>query len=138
VRATEILFYLINALPAPLWACWIFAPRSSLSRSLAQSLWPWAILATVYVVLIGTAMLVFPAGAGADMGSLGGVMKIFDSEWATLGCWAHYLCFDAFVGRWIMNDAPDAGYRLAPILALTLFFGPAGLLLYLALRARLR
>jgi hypothetical protein len=38
----------------------------------------------------------------------------------------------------MMNDAPDAGYRLAPILVLTLFFGPAGLLCYLAARSWLQ
>jgi hypothetical protein len=50
----------------------------------------------------------------------------------------HYLCFDLFVARWMMNDAPDAGYRLVPVLVLTLLFGPAGLLCYLAMRSSLQ
>jgi len=38
----------------------------------------------------------------------------------------------------MLHDAPDAGYRLSPILCLTLLFGPAGLLSYLALRSWLQ
>lgn len=132
------LYLLINSLPLPLWLAWILAPRSAVARAFARALWPWAVLAAGYVVLIGASMLVFPSAPGASMATLPGVMAIFDSEWATLGAWMHYLCFDAFVARWMVNDAPDAGYRLSPVLLLTLFFGPAGLLLYLALRERLR
>jgi hypothetical protein len=64
-------------------------------------------------------------------------MGLFRSEWAALAGWVHYLCFDLFVARWIMNDAPDAGYWLTPILFLTLMFGPIGLLCYLAARGPL-
>ena len=49
--------------------------------------------------------------------------------------WAHYLAFDLFVGAWIVEDALKRGapawLRMVP-LPLTLMFGPAGLLLYLA------
>ena len=64
-------------------------------------------------------------------------MALFQSRWMTLAGWTHYLCFDLFVARWIMNDAPDAGYWLTPILFLTLMFGPIGLLCYLAVRGPL-
>jgi hypothetical protein len=57
-------------------------------------------------------------------------MRLFENPWGALAGWVHYLCFDLFVGRWIMNDAPDGGYRLAPVLFLTLMLGPVGLLLY--------
>jgi hypothetical protein len=137
VRTTELVFYLMHLLPAPLWAAWIFAPNSKLARSFASALWPFAVLAATYTVLIGLVLFVLDGSPEASMGSLPGVMAIFDSEWATLAGWMHYLCFDAMVGRWIVNDAPNAGYARSPILLLTLFFGPAGLLLYLALRPRL-
>lgn len=138
MQATDALFYAIHIPVLPLWAAWIAAPRSRLAHHFATALWPWAVLASMYVLLIGSSMFVFPSSPQASMGSLSGVQAIFGSPWATLGCWMHYLCFDAFVGRWIVNDAPQAGYRLSPVLALVLFFGPAGLLLYLALRGRLR
>ena len=75
---------------------------------------------------------------GGDFSSLKGVMRLFDSEIGTFVGWVHYLCFDLFVGRWIMNDAPQGGYRLAPVLFLTLMFGPAGLLSYLIGRSFFR
>jgi hypothetical protein len=137
VRLTDGVFYLINALPAPIWGAWILAPHSKLARHFASALWPWMILAASYVALIGYAMFVVGGEPGASMASLSGVMIIFDSEWHTLGGWMHYICFDAFAGRWIVNDAKPS-YRLSPILALTCFFGPAGLGLYLVLRERYR
>ena len=130
------VFQVMNLLPLPVWAVWVAAPSSSLARTLARSLWPWAILAAAYTALVVVAI----ATAGLDpraYGSLDGVMRLFDSRWATVAGWTHYLCFDLFVARWIMNDAPDAGYWLTPILLLTFMFGPAGLLCYLAVRGPL-
>ncbi len=130
------VFQVMNVLPLPVWIVWLAAPASSLARTLARSLWPWAILAGAYTVLL----LVALATSGLDpraFGTLDGVMHLFDARWTTVAGWTHYLCFDLFVARWIMNDAPDAGYWLTPILLLTLMFGPAGLLCYLAVRGPL-
>lgn len=131
------VFSVVNVLPLPIWAIWMIAPRSSLARALAKSLWPWVVLAAIYSlgVLYAFASGAFAAGS---FGSLEGVMRLFDSPVATLVGWVHYLCFDLFVGRWIMNDAPEGGYRLLPVLFLTLMFGPMGLLLYIAGRAFFR
>jgi hypothetical protein len=131
------IFRVANLLPLPIWALWIVAPRSQAARALAASTWPWAILAALYTALVVVA-LTRPGVTPAEFGSLEGVMRLFASPWAALAGWVHYLCFDLFVARWMMNDAPDAGYRLAPILFLTLMFGPAGLLCYLAARSWLQ
>ena len=131
------IFQVVNLLPMPIWLLWMAAPTSQASRTVARSVWPWAILAMAYLVFIAVAVR---ESGGLDpraFGSLEGVMRLFDSRWATLAGWTHYLCFDLFVARWIMNDAPDAGYWLTPILFLTLMFGPVGLLLYLAVRGPL-
>ena len=130
------LFRVVNLLPLPIWLLWMAAPSSRLSRTLARSLWPWVVLAAAYLVFLTTAILQ-QGLSPASFGSLDGVMALFDSRWATLAGWTHYLCFDLFVARWIMNDAPDAGYWLTPILFLTLMFGPVGLLCYLAVRGPL-
>jgi hypothetical protein len=125
------LFSLVNVIPMPIWAIWMLAPRSQLARELAESLWPLAILAAVYSGGVAYAL----GGGLFDTGSfstLEGVMALFDSPVVALIGWVHYLCFDLFVGRWIMNDAPNGGYRLVPVLFLTLVFGPLGLLLYIA------
>jgi hypothetical protein len=131
-----LIFRVVNVLPLPIWLLWMAAPRSQLARTVARSVWPWVILAGAYLVFLAVAI----GGSGFDpsaFGSLDGVMHLFTSRWATLAGWTHYLCFDLFVARWIMNDAPDAGYWLTPILFLTLMFGPIGLLCYLAVRGPL-
>jgi hypothetical protein len=132
-----LVFRVVNLLPIPVWAVWVLAPRSALARALSRSLWPPAVLAALYVGLLAVALRGGPV-EGGGFGTLAGVMALFRSPWMALTGWVHYLCFDLFVGRWIVNDAPDAGYRLAPILVLTLLVSPAGLLCYLAVRGRLR
>jgi hypothetical protein len=122
------IFSVVNLLPLPIWFIWIAAPRSAAARWLAQTLWPWQLLATIYLATLLIALSDQPSGGG--FGSLAAVMRLFDSEWGTLAGWVHYLCFDLFVARWIVNDAPNGGYRLAPVLFLTLMFGPIGLLVY--------
>jgi hypothetical protein len=129
-------FQIVNVLPLPIWLVWMAAPSSRLSRTLARALWPWVILAAAYLLFLTIAILQ-QGLSPASFGSLDGVMSLFDSRWATVAGWTHYLCFDLFVARWIMNDAPDAGYWLTPILFLTLMFGPVGLLCYLAVRGPL-
>jgi ABA4-like protein len=131
------LFQIANVLPLPVWALWILAPHSRAARALARSTWPWVVLAALYTGLLGFVLLHRSLDPTA-FGSLAGVMKLFTAPWVALTGWVHYLCFDLFVARWMMNDAPDAGYRLAPILLLTLLFGPAGLLCYLAVRSWLQ
>ena len=130
------VFTLVNWLPLPIWALWILAPRSGVSRRLAGSLWPWQILAALYLIFLCIGLS--SDATAPDFSSLAGVMALFDTEWGTITGWTHYLCFDLFVARWIMNDAPDGGYRLAPVLFLTLMLGPVGLLLYTAARGFFR
>jgi hypothetical protein len=130
------LFPVVNALPLPIWALWIVAPRAQLSRRIARAVWPWAVLGALYLAFIVKALVQYGPDA-EGFTSLAGVMRLFDTPWFALAGWTHYLCFDLFVARWIMNDAPDAGYWLAPILFLTLMFGPVGLLCYLAVRGPL-
>jgi hypothetical protein len=132
----ELLFTVANAAPLPIWAAWVLAPRSRLARALADSLWPWALLGAFYVAILAVSMTSGPRDG--SFSSLAGVMAMFRSPWTVLAGWIHYIAFDLFVARWMMRDAPEAGYWLSPILLLTLMLGPAGLLVYLALRPWLR
>ena len=55
-----------------------------------------------------------------------------------LAGWIHYLAFDLFIGGWIAIEADKVGLSRiiqAPILVATFMFGPAGLALFLAMRA---
>ena len=123
-------FQIVQLLPLPLWAVWIFLPRSAASRYLATAEWPWVVLAGAYL-----ACFVMAIASGGKIGpdsfsSLSGMMGLFASPWGALTGWVHYLCFDTFVARLIVNQAPNAGYRLAPVLLATMMFGPMGLLAF--------
>jgi hypothetical protein len=137
VEITDVVFWVINGLPLPIWLTWMCAPRSRASRWLATSVWPWIVFGGVYVVLIVLPSFVYVT-PGAAMDSLDGVMAIFAGPWGALTGWMHYIAFDSFVGRWIMNDAPEAGYRLLPFLFFTMLLGPIGLMAYLMMRDGLR
>jgi len=92
------------------------------------------LLCAVYV-----AVLVAYCGStpGGNFNSLAGVAILFSSSGKLLGGWVHYLAFDLFIGRWIVDDVVASGrsrWWLLPCLPLTFLFGPAGLLLYFAVR----
>lgn len=134
----ELVFKLANLAPLPIWIAWIAAPRSEISRYFARAVWPFVLLGVLYVVtLVAGVAQANASDAQGGFSTLQGVMAGFDQPWITVAGWVHYLCFDLFVARWILNDAPEAGPRLTPILLLTLFAGPAGLLVYLGLRRTL-
>jgi Domain of unknown function (DUF4281) len=89
-------------------------------------------LAAIYTVL--TPAVFNPEANGM---TLQGVLAMLSSPDVMLIAWIHYLAFDLFIARWIVDDAPMRGIRpwwLLPILALTLYFGPIGLLTYFVVR----
>jgi hypothetical protein len=135
--STALAFKIVEALTLPIWACWILAPRSRLARHLANADWPWLSLGAVYLAVLVT----FVARGGGlrpdSWTSLDGLTAVLAAPWGALGAWVHLLCVDLFLGRWMVGRAPNAGYRLAPVLVVTLLFGPLGLVLFLVMRRRL-
>lgn len=76
---------------------------------------------------------------GGNFGSLAGVATLFASPGRLVGGWVHFLAFDLWLGRWMVDDVQAhqrSRWLLLPCLPLTFFFGPAGLLLYCGLRVR--
>lgn len=134
----ETIFLLANNSVAPAWLLLVLAPRWRWTERLVHSGLPAALLVPLYVWLI---FFDSPGPEGASFFSLQGVMNIFTTPRTVIGCWVHYLVFDLFVGAWIARDARRQGishWLVAPILILTLLFGPVGLAAYLALRLALR
>jgi hypothetical protein len=87
----------------------------------------------VYVVLIAVSL----PGSDGGFSSLAGVRALFNDPNALLAGWTHYLAFDLFIGGWEVRDAQQHGIPhllVVPALVLTFLVGPAGLLLYLAIR----
>ena len=98
-----------------------------------------ALLCALYVGFVFFAKYLDDPGARAkgNFFSLAGVISLFKSPRVVLAGWIHYLAFDLMVGLYIVIDASRLGiahWWLMPALFLTLMFGPAGLLLYLAMR----
>jgi len=128
----ERLFSLLNLIAMAAWLPLVFLPRARWATTVVPVVVP-CLLAAVYVVLV---VATLPGGEG-EFSSLAGVSALFDDPWALLAGWTHYLAFDLFIGGWEVRDARQRGVRhlfVVPALVLTFLVGPAGLLLYLAIR----
>jgi hypothetical protein len=133
VIAAETLFQIVNPSTLPGWVLLLFAPRWRGTLPIVRvGIIP--LLAVVYVAILVTT---WGEGQG-DFQSLAGVMALFDAPYGVVAGWVHFLAFDLFVGAWIVEDALKRGLpawaRVVP-LPLTFMLGPAGLGLYLLLRA---
>ena len=129
----ERLFPILNLLAIAGWLPLLFVPRARWATTTVPAAVA-VLLAVAYVALIAASV---PGGAGG-FASLADVRLLFADDLALLAGWAHYLDFDLLVGAWEVRDARRRGIRhvlVVPALALTFLLGPAGLLVYLAVRA---
>ena len=129
----ELVFEITSPLALVGWILLLFAPLiPRWSDRIAGYAIP-ALLALVYAIMLGT-----HAGDGeGGFGSLAEVMNLFTVPGLVMAGWLHYLAFDLFIGAWEVRTARReriAHWMVIPCLALTLFAGPIGLLLFLALR----
>ena len=128
----EQLFSILNLMTVAAWLPLVFLPRVRWTSTLLPVVVP-LLLSIVYVVLVAATL---PRSEGG-FSSLAGVSALFDNPWLLLAGWTHYLAFDLFIGGWEVRDAQWHGIPhllIVPALVLTFLFGPAGLLLYLAIR----
>jgi hypothetical protein len=134
------LFSLGNSVALVLW---IALAASLFVASIRRPVWfvtgfvaP-ALCAIVYIFL-----LVQGWGApGGGFDSVEQVRALFAQDSGLTAGWYHFLAFDIFVGTWIARNSVKRGIPsllVIPCLALTLFFGPTGLLAYLLLRLAFR
>jgi hypothetical protein len=134
----QALFAVTFPLAAPFWALMILLPTWSWTRRIIGS--PLIVVPPllVYAILVVPHLGEFlPAVAGP---TLDGVRDLLAVPVGTAAAWAHFIAFDLFVGRWMYLDSRDRGAHplvMAPVLVLTILFGPLGLLVYLAIRARI-
>jgi hypothetical protein len=127
------LFAILNLIAMTAWLPMIFLPTVRWASRVLPIVVP-ALLSIVYVVLVASML----AQSEGGFSSLAGVRALFEKPWMLLAGWTHYLAFDLFVGGWEVRDAQRRGIRhliIVPALLLTFLFGPAGLLLYLAIRS---
>ena len=128
----DLLFRILNMATLAAWLALVFLPRRRWASEVLPFAMP-ALLAVAYVVLLAMSL---PWGEGG-FSSLVAVRALFEEPHALLAGWTHYLAFDLFIGGWEVRDAQQRGIPhllVVPALALTFLFGPAGLLLHLAVR----
>lgn len=130
----ESLFRLCNLLALIGWLLLVFLGRKRWVSGLVTSVALPLALAAVYCLLI---LIHWGEGKGS-FSTLDGVASLFTNRWLLLAGWIHYLAFDLFVGSWEARDGFERKIphlAVVPCLIATFFFGPAGLLLYFAIRA---
>ena len=130
----EQLFSLANAVAAFSWLLLALWPRRRWVTGVVTGRAVPALFAVLYIGLIVSTF----GRVDGGFSTLAGVAALFTNQWLLLAGWVHYLAFDLLVGTWEVQDAqarriPHA--LVVPCLFVTFMFGPAGWLLYLALRA---
>ena len=134
----ETLFSIATRAVLPGWLLLIFLPRWRWTARLITAVLLPGLLGLLYLWLIINHWGSNPEGG---YNSLAEVSALFSDPWLLLAGWVHYLAFDLFIGAWEVRDAQREKIHhllVVPCLALTLMFGPLGLLAYLGLRAVVR
>jgi len=128
------IFSVVNLVALLSWVLLaVFPGRRAVTGIVAGAAVP-GTLAAIYAVIIASAW----TNSSGGFSSLAAVADLFSNPWLLLAGWIHYLAFDLLVGTWEVRDARERGVRHAfvlPCLALTFLFGPAGWLLYRAVRS---
>lgn len=123
----------------PSWALLIFLPRWSVTQRLFRQPWVSAVLGLCYF----GALAAYTQEAGTDwMRSMNGrdplaLSRLLSPPGAAAASWIHFLAFDLFVGRWIVQDNLKGPVPLvvqSVCLFLTFMVGPVGLVSYLVAR----
>lgn len=131
--ANEFLFSAANSLAMAGWVALLAFPRRRLANWWISGLIIPGLLSAFYVALL----VIHVPGAAGGFSSLAGVAALFATPGVLLAGWVHYLAFDLFLGAWMARRATAEGlplWALLPALPVTFLVGPAGLLLFLALR----
>ncbi len=133
----ELIFSAANAIALVGWAGLVLLPgRTWVTAGISGLAIP-ALLSVAYAGLIAA----FWFGAEGSFSSLGDVRLLFQTDGLLLAGWLHYLAFDLFIGAWEVRTARAEGIPhllILPALVLTFLFGPAGFLLFNAIRYAVR
>jgi hypothetical protein len=128
---SETIFAVSNLIIMPFWLSMIVFPGRLFTARLLSYPWICGVLALLYGLLVIPAIPeLLPLLLKPELPS---IQKLLSTPLGATAGWLHFLCFDLFVGRWIWQDSLDRNgsrLHLRLSLALTLMFGPLGLLGY--------
>jgi hypothetical protein len=130
----DVIFKIASTSALCGWFVLLLSPFIPKWSDRIAGLWLPLALSVVYSGLI----LVNWGGKEGGFDTLANVILLFKNPQVVLAGWIHYLAFDLFVGAWETRTARAEGIPfllVVPCLFLTLMFGPAGFLLFSALRA---
>ncbi|ATY09568.1 DUF4281 domain-containing protein [Amycolatopsis sp. AA4] len=124
----------------PFWALMIFLPGWRGTRRILASPWvPLLPLVWYFVLAIPHFGELWHAMQRPDLGVLQGFLS---SSYGAALVWAHLIAFDLFIARWMFFEARThriPWWVLSPLLLLTIFLSPFGLVAFLVVRsARIR
>ena len=134
----ELAYTILNASVIPFWILLAFFACKPITQKLLFTYRVHLALAVFYTLFIVWGTVENFSGEGG-MGSLADLRIAFLNDKVLLAAWAHYLVFDLFVGTWIARKCLEENISNAlkwPSLALTLFFGPIGFLLFTMLKKK--
>ena len=129
----EQVFSIVNLIATAAWLALVILPGRRWVTGIVTSTVVPLLFAIVYVGVVVTTFGRTPGG----FSTLEAVATLFSNPWALLAGWIHYLAFDLLIGTWEVRDAREHGLPhlfVVPCLVLTFLFGPAGWLLYRAVR----
>lgn len=133
---TATLFQITFWLAAPLWALMILAPRWSWTVRVLASPWVTLLPLAIYLVLAAPHFAeLWLAVSRPDLPTLRGYLA---QPHGAATIWAQLIAFDLFLGRWMYHEARERGTSsliVSPILLLTIFLSPLGLIAFLAVRS---
>jgi hypothetical protein len=135
--SADKLFSICNSVALAGWLLLVFAGR----RHWVAWLTTGVILPLLFAVAYLALLVAHFGETKGGFGSLTDVAALFSNHWMLLAGWIHYLCFDLFIGSWEVRDAEERGvsqWLVLPCLFFTFMFGPVGLLLYFAIRRKVK
>ncbi|WP_028924275.1 ABA4-like family protein [Pseudonocardia acaciae] len=127
----DVTFYLA----APFWLLIILAPAWSGTRRVMSS--PWVTVLPLAVYLIVALPHFGELWAVVSRPDLAELRAFLATPYGAAAIWAHLIAFDMFIGRWMYLQGRDLGIHpliVSPILLLTIFLSPFGLLVFLVVR----
>lgn len=134
----DFVFTVANMVAVVGWIALLASPFIPRASDMVAAVGVPLLLSVAYTGLV----LAFWSGGQGGFDSLANVELLFETRELLLAGWLHFLAFDLFVGAWLARTARAEGIGfilVVPCLVLTFLFGPAGFLLFSAVRAaRLR